>query len=226
MKRLIQLGFLMCAAASPAAHATDDRSTSVAEKVALLKPGQYFWEDAAASPGPLLVVINVSTQRVLLFRDGVLVAASTISTGSEGRETPIGMFTILEKAVWHRSRTYDDAPMPYMQRLTWKGIAMHAGDLPGYPASHGCIRLPRGFAKLLYGVTELGTPVRITDEEQERLAAEYERAIAETAQKRAELVADAQRAMAEADRAKAAHEEAVRQHEARFLKDQSAVASN
>jgi len=97
----------------------------------------------------------------LLYRNGVPIAASTVSTGSKGRETPSGVFTILQKEVVHRSRTYDDAPMPYMQRLTWKGVAMHAGHLPGYPASHGCIRLPPRFAKLLYGVTTIGTPVMI-----------------------------------------------------------------
>jgi len=97
----------------------------------------------------------------LVYRNGVPIAVSTVSTGREGRETPTGEFTILQKEVVHRSRTYDDAPMPYMQRLTWKGVAMHAGRLPGYRASHGCIRLPRGFAKLLYGITEIGTPVTI-----------------------------------------------------------------
>ena len=136
-------------------------------------------------------MIDLTRQRVLLYRGGVPIAASTISSGSKGRETPTGVFTILEKEVVHRSRTYDDAPMPYMQRLTAKGVAMHAGNLPGYPASHGCIRLPKAFAKLLYGVTELGTPVMITDEsrakgaEQERRAAEYQRAIEEVARKKA-----------------------------------------
>jgi lipoprotein-anchoring transpeptidase ErfK/SrfK len=110
------------------------------------------------------IVINLSSQRALLYRDGMLVAVSTISTGSEGRETPTGTFTILQKEVVHRSRTYDDAPMPFMQRLTWKGVSMHAGNLPGYPASHGCIRLPARFAKLLFAVTTIGTPVTIRDD--------------------------------------------------------------
>ena len=134
------------------------------------------------------MVIDLTRQRALVYRDGVPIAASTVSTGSKGRETPTGVFTILQKAVVHRSGTYDDAPMPYMQRLTSKGVAMHAGNLPGYPASHGCIRLPKAFAKLLYGVTELGTPVMITDEaelaEQGRIAAEYQLATEEVAQKR------------------------------------------
>jgi lipoprotein-anchoring transpeptidase ErfK/SrfK len=133
------------------------------EKAARLKPGQYVWQSKADSIGPVLLVIDLSAQRALLYRDGVPIAASTVSTGRAGRETPTGAFTILQKEVVHRSRTYDDAPMPYMQRLTWKGVSMHAGHLPGYPASHGCIRLPGGFAKLLYGVTKLGTMVMITD---------------------------------------------------------------
>src|SRR3546814_18004653 len=81
---------------------------------------------------------------------------------SSDLETPTGIFTILQKKVDHKSNLYDDAPMPYMQRLTWSGIAMHAGNLPGYPASHGCIRLPLAFAEHLYGVTQLGLTVIIT----------------------------------------------------------------
>jgi hypothetical protein len=92
----------------------------------------------------------------------VPIAASTISTGRPGYSTPTGVFTILQKHVEHYSSTYDNAPMPYMQRLTWRGVALHAGRLPGYPASHGCIRMPLGFAKLLYGVTHLGMTVVIT----------------------------------------------------------------
>ena len=134
---------------------------SVVEKATRLGPGQYVWEANAASIGPLLLVIDLSAQRALLYRNGVPIAASTVSTGGKGRRTPTGVFTILQKEVVHRSRTYDDAPMPYMQRLTWKGVAMHAGHVSGHPASHGCIRLPRGFAKRLYGITRLGTPVMI-----------------------------------------------------------------
>ena len=161
MKRLIQFGLLACAAASVPAYSAKHRHMSVAEKATRLDPGEYVWDAKAPSTGPLFLVIDISRQRAMLYRDGVPIAASTVSTGSEGRETPTGVFTILEKEIVHRSRTYDDAPMPYMQRLTWKGVAMHAGRLPGYPASHGCIRLPMGFAKLLYGVTKLGTPVMI-----------------------------------------------------------------
>jgi len=231
VKRRIELAFLTCAAASAAYPATHQK-LSVIEKAARLSPGQFVWEPQAASTGPLFLVIDLTRQRVLLYRGGVLAAASTISSGSEGRETPTGVFTILQKEVVHRSRTYDDAPMPYMQRLTAKGVAMHAGNLPGYPASHGCIRLPNDFAKLLYGVTELGTPVMITDDEQvrkaaeqERMAAEYQSTIEELARKKAGLQADAERALAEFDRAKAAHEETLRQHDAKMAKYKSEIAS-
>jgi lipoprotein-anchoring transpeptidase ErfK/SrfK len=161
MKRLIEFGFLASAAASAAAHLGIHQSLSVMERSAGLRSGEYVWDPQAASAGPVSLVIDLEAQRALVYRNGVPIAASTVSTGREGRETPTGEFTILQKEVVHRSRTYDDAPMPYMQRLTWKGVAMHAGRLPGYRASHGCIRLPRGFAKLLYGITEIGTPVTI-----------------------------------------------------------------
>jgi len=138
-------------------------SGSVVQIVAKLKPGQYVWAPEVAPSGPVLLVVNVKTQRATLFRNGVPIGASTVSTGRPGYSTPTGVFTILQKQVEHYSTTYDNAPMPYMQRLTWRGVALHAGNLPGYPASHGCIRMPLGFAKLLYGVTNLGMTVVITD---------------------------------------------------------------
>jgi len=163
---LIRLCLLTFAAASAAVHAEPDTDGRILEKAARLKAGQYIWELRATSVGPVSLVIDLSAQRIVLYRDDVPSAVSTISTGRAGRETPTGLFTILEKQVVHRSRTYDDASMPYMQRLTWKGVSMHAGHLPGYPASHGCIRLPMACAKLLFGVTKLGTSVRITESEQ------------------------------------------------------------
>jgi hypothetical protein len=111
----------------------------------------------------MLMIVNLSTQRALLFRNGVPIGASTVSTGKTGHRTPTGVFTILQKQVVHHSSKYDNAPMPYMQRLTWGGVALHAGHLPGFPASHGCIRLPVGFAKLLYEATKLGMTVVISD---------------------------------------------------------------
>jgi len=99
-----------------------------------------------------------------VYRNGILVGRSTISSGTTGRETPTGVFTILEKKKTHRSKKYDNAPMPGMQRLTWSGIAMHSGNLPGYPASHGCIRMPYDFSMLLFGITGNGGTVVIGDE--------------------------------------------------------------
>jgi hypothetical protein len=128
-----------------------------------LKPGGYLWAPDIAPQGPVTVIISLATQRAYAYRNGVPIGASTVSTGAPGHETPTGVFVILQKAVKHRSNKYSNAPMPFMQRLTWDGIAMHAGRLPGYPASHGCIRLPAAFAKLLFGITKLGLTVVITD---------------------------------------------------------------
>jgi hypothetical protein len=222
VKRLISLGILACTAVSAAARPAEVRSASITEKAAHLGHGQYVWQPAAASTGPLFIVIELTTQRVMVYRDGVPIGASTISTGIKGRETPTGTFTVLQKEVVHRSSTYDDAPMPYMQRLTEKGIAMHAGHLPGYPASHGCIRLPSAFAKLLFGATSIGTPVMITDArnvaEQEQVAAEYRLATAEFLQRKAAQEAAAERVLANYDRARAAHEKVLRRHRAEMAK--------
>jgi hypothetical protein len=108
------------------------------------------------------VVISLPQQRAYVFRDDDLFATTPVSTGRRGHETPAGIFHIMEKAVHHRSNIYSNAPMPFMERLTASGIALHAGRLPGYPASHGCIRLPWGFAKRLFAITRSGTRVVIT----------------------------------------------------------------
>ena len=161
--RPLPLAFLFLALTAPAAaQQVQIGSGSVVETVARLKAGEYVWAAELAPSGPTLLLVNLATQRATLFRNGVPIAASTVSTGRPGYETPTGVFTILEKQVEHYSRKYDNAPMPYMERLTWKGIALHAGHLPGRPASHGCIRMPAGFAKLLYGVTRLEMTVIIT----------------------------------------------------------------
>jgi len=153
---------LACAAPAPAQR-VEIGAGSVVETVANLRAGQYIWEPVVAPHGPMVLIVNTHSQRALLFRNGVPIAATTVSTGRTGRETPTGVFTVLEKEVVHHSSKYDNAPMPYMQRLTWQGVALHAGHLPGYPTSHGCIRMPAGFAKLLYGITSIGMTVVITD---------------------------------------------------------------
>jgi hypothetical protein len=113
------------------------------------------------------LLVSLPEQKAWVFDDGELVATSPVSTGKRGHSTPAGTFPILQKKVHHRSNKYSNAPMPYMQRLTWGGIALHAGPLPGYPASHGCIRLPRAFAKKLYGMTNYRTTVTVTRERPE-----------------------------------------------------------
>ena len=128
-----------------------------------LKPGQFVWKPDLAPEAPLVVVVSIPDQIVTVYRNGVRIAVSSCSTGRPGHATPTGTFVILQKDVNHHSSLYDDAPMPYMERLTWGGVALHAGNLPGYPASHGCVRLPKAFAQLLYGITQLGTTVIIGD---------------------------------------------------------------
>ena len=109
----------------------------------------------------MLVYVNLSTQRATVYRNGVRIGVSTISSGKAGHETPTGVFTILQKDANHHSNKYNSAPMPFQQRLTWDGVALHAGGLPGYPESHGCVHLPMAFAKALFGATTLGATVVI-----------------------------------------------------------------
>ena len=125
------------------------------------KPGQYVWRSVPDSAGPERVVISLSEQLTYLYRGDTLVAMAATSTGIEGRNTPSGIFSVLDKKPFYRSKKYDNAPMPWMQRIDQYGIALHGGYNPGYPASHGCIRLPVAFAKKLYAVTGIGTPVYI-----------------------------------------------------------------
>ncbi|WP_238542340.1 L,D-transpeptidase [Sphingomonas sp. PAMC 26621] len=150
-------------AASPLLSVTATAQTP-SGPVETLKPGDFLWEPEIAPNGPVTIVISTATQRAYVYRNGVPIAVSTVSTGRAGHETPIGVFTILQKAVTHHSNRYNNAAMPFMQRLTWDGIALHAGPLPGYAASHGCIRLPSGFAERLYAITARGATVVITDE--------------------------------------------------------------
>ena len=125
-----------------------------------LKPGQYLWRKVDAS-GPARVVVSLGDQLAFLYKGDTLVAVSTISSGKSEKPTPEGIFPILDKKKFHRSVKYDNAPMPFMQRLDEYGIALHGGVNPGYPASHGCIRLPMKFAEKLYGVTQVGSKVVI-----------------------------------------------------------------
>ena len=159
----IAAALLLASAAAPAfaQGAKTSAELEFAKQADKLKPGQWVWKAEIARDGPVLVYVDLTRQIATVYRNGVRIAVSTISSGKEGYSTPTGVFTILEKDKDHYSRTYDNAPMPYQQRLTWKGVAMHAGNLPGFPASHGCIRLPMEFAKKLFEVTPMGGTVVI-----------------------------------------------------------------
>ncbi|MEL7446241.1 MAG: L,D-transpeptidase family protein [Pseudomonadota bacterium] len=150
--------------ASPHSSASDAElksSRRVVPKPAL--PPQKFVSDTLERG--VVIVISTASQKMHVLHDGVLWKTSPVSTGKPGKETPPGVFAILQKKKFHRSNLYNNAPMPFMQRLTWDGIAIHAGALPGYPASHGCIRLPKGFAKELFGLTDFtSTAVIVTNE--------------------------------------------------------------
>jgi hypothetical protein len=112
--------------------------------------------------GPFQIIISIADQHVSLYGSAGLIARAPVSTGMRGHPTPLGVFSVIEKQKWHRSNIYSAAPMPYMQRITWSGVALHAGVLPGFPASHGCIRLSNAFATRLFHLTKVGTRVIIT----------------------------------------------------------------
>src|ERR1700730_10392121 len=128
-----------------------------------LKPGDYVWHPEVSPAGPVVVLVSLPDQIMYVYRNGVRIGRSTVSTGKQGKRTPTGVFTVLQKKVDHESSIYKGAKMPHMQRLTWSCIAMHAGNLPGYPASAGCVRMPVDFAAKLYTVTTLGSTVIIAD---------------------------------------------------------------
>ncbi|WP_308517804.1 L,D-transpeptidase family protein [Sphingomonas flavescens] len=126
-----------------------------------LKPGEFVWATEAPAAGDTRIVVDLLTQMTYVYRGEKLLGASSMSSAKTGHITPYGNWTILEKRPFYRSKKYDNAPMPFMQRIDDYGIAFHGGANPGYPASHGCIRLPMKFAQKLYGVTKLGTKVII-----------------------------------------------------------------
>jgi hypothetical protein len=129
-----------------------------------LKPGEYIWNAAAAPDGPIVVLVSLGEQRAYVYRNGLQIGVATISTGKGGYETPTGVFVVLQKDKDHHSKTYNNAPMPYTQRLTWSGVALHAGGLPGYPSSHGCVHLPSKFSEELFAVSPMGMTVVVVDE--------------------------------------------------------------
>jgi lipoprotein-anchoring transpeptidase ErfK/SrfK len=149
---------LVAMAPATAVAATD----ATAPEVTALAPNRFLWNDNATLE-PISIVISIPDQKAYVYRGDLLIAASSVSTGKDGKDTPLGVFPILQKSERHKSNLYDSAPMPFMQRLTWDGVAIHAGLNPGFPASHGCIRVPTEFARRLFAVTSKGTPVLVTD---------------------------------------------------------------
>jgi hypothetical protein len=141
------------------------KGRAVQQLTSEFKTGEYVWHPEISPAGPVVIIVSLPGQRMYVYRNGVRIGVSTVSTGTKRHATPTGIFTILQKKVTHESNIYKGAQMPHMQRLTWTGIAMHAGHLPGYPASHGCVRLPVDFAAKLYSVTSNGTSVIITDDQ-------------------------------------------------------------
>jgi len=126
-----------------------------------MAPGDFRWAPAIPEAGETKVVIDLLTQLFYVYRGEQLVGVATISSGKKGDETPLGFWSVMLKKKKGFSRKYDNAPMPFMQMYDHKGIAFHAGPNPGYPASHGCVRLPLKFAEKLFGMTKIGTKVII-----------------------------------------------------------------
>ena len=156
--------FALLLSVSPLSSAYAQEAATPEVREVDLRPGQFVWNPEASPSGDVEIVVSLPMQVAYVYRGGILIGVSTVSTGQPGHETPAGSFTILQKARDHRSNIYDSAPMPFMQRLTWDGIALHAGQIPGRPASHGCIRLPHAFARQLYQVTRLGAAVHVIEE--------------------------------------------------------------
>ncbi|WP_298243960.1 L,D-transpeptidase family protein [uncultured Bradyrhizobium sp.] len=132
----------------PQKRSATGKKAIVAEKEAGTKP-----------QGPLVIVVSIERQKVTVYDSNGVFAESPVSTGMKGHSTPMGVFSVIQKHKFHHSNIYSGAPMPYMQRITWSGVAMHAGVLPGYPASHGCIRMPMSFAMKMWNWTKMGARV-------------------------------------------------------------------
>jgi len=151
---------------SPIKYANKKSIRSTAKKAKKLFAKKEKREKAQPPPeGPLQIIVSLSNQRVKIYHEGAVIAEAPISTGTASHSTPTGVFSVIQKNRFHRSNIYSNAPMPFMQRLTWSGVALHEGMLPGYPASHGCIRLPKEFALKLWGMTRLGARVIVARDE-------------------------------------------------------------
>ncbi len=118
--------------------------------------------ESAKPQGPLIIAISINQQKLKIYDANGFFAEAPVSTGMHGHPTPMGVFSVIQKQKLHHSNIYSNAPMPYMQRITWSGVAIHAGVLPGYPASHGCIRMPMAFAIKMWNWTRMGARVVVT----------------------------------------------------------------
>ena len=163
MKFALRLGMMLSLLPMPAV-AQEVAALAVERAAVAMRPGDHRWADDPTLPGPVSVVVSVPMQMAFVYRGDRLIGATTVSTGKPGKMTPIGEYTILQKRPFHRSNLYNNAPMPFMQRLTWDGVALHAGNLPGFPASHGCIRIPTAFARKLFEATQLGGQVAVVND--------------------------------------------------------------
>jgi lipoprotein-anchoring transpeptidase ErfK/SrfK len=135
----------------------------LATDAAALDAGEYVWRPELAPTGNVEIVVSIPQQRAYIYRANTLIGVTTVSTGMAGHRTPTGRYPIMEKRRTHFSNLYNNAPMPFMQRLTMGGIALHAGQIPGYPASHGCVRLPYAMAQNIFGVTQVRSVVHIVN---------------------------------------------------------------
>jgi lipoprotein-anchoring transpeptidase ErfK/SrfK len=154
----LTLAFFMCATEARAIETGTQKSPQTRQ----LQPGDYVWQPQISPDGPIVILVDLSRQLLQVYRNGVEIGRSFISAGVASHETPTGIFTILQKRITHHSNTYHEASMPFTERLTWGGLAIHAGGVPGHPESHGCVHVPLAFAQKLYGVTVKGATVLIT----------------------------------------------------------------
>lgn len=162
---LVSSVFVVAFCAPAVAGAQGERAgagIAAAHRSDALRPGQWVWAPHVSPAGPVVVFVDLSRQLATVYRNAVRIGVATISSGRRGYETPAGVFTILQKSTRYRSRRYNNAPMPFSLWLTDDGVAMHGGAVPGYPASHGCVRAPHVFAEQLFQIVSLGGVVVMT----------------------------------------------------------------
>jgi len=141
----------------------DIAQAQLVTEAAALNPGQFVFRPELSPTGNVEIVVSIPQQRAYVYRANRLIGVSTVSTGMSGHRTPTGRYPIMEKRRTHFSNLYNNAPMPFMQRLTMGGIALHAGQIPGYPASHGCVRFPYEMARNVFSVTQVRSVVHIVN---------------------------------------------------------------